>query len=83
MKRQDLIVFAPTRRGPFELVIIPSCWAMLYSTDLLPVSQSLPPTRYGDGTLRHAGGRLLSTLEGGYDLAGLASAAAAHVGALI
>ena len=32
---------------------------------------------------RHAGGRLLSTLEGGYDLAGLASAAAAHVGALI
>jgi acetoin utilization deacetylase AcuC-like enzyme len=32
---------------------------------------------------RHAGGRLLSTLEGGYDLAGLASAAAAHVGALM
>ena len=62
MKRQDLIVFAPTRRGPFELVIIPSCWAMLYSTDLLPVSQSLPPTRYGDGTLRHAGGRLQRAL---------------------
>jgi acetoin utilization deacetylase AcuC-like enzyme len=31
---------------------------------------------------RHAAGRLLSTLEGGYDLAGLAAAAAAHVGAL-
>lgn len=32
---------------------------------------------------RHAGGRLVSTLEGGYGLAGLASAAAAHVGALL
>lgn len=32
---------------------------------------------------RHAGGRLVSTLEGGYDLAGLAAAAAAHVAALI
>jgi acetoin utilization deacetylase AcuC-like enzyme len=32
---------------------------------------------------RHAGGRLLSSLEGGYDLAGLASAAVAHVGALM
>lgn len=31
----------------------------------------------------HAGGRLVSTLEGGYDLAGLASAAAAHVAALV
>jgi len=31
---------------------------------------------------RHAGGRLVSVLEGGYDLAGLASAAAAHVQAL-
>ena len=28
---------------------------------------------------RHAGGRLISVLEGGYDLAGLASAAEAHV----
>jgi acetoin utilization deacetylase AcuC-like enzyme len=32
---------------------------------------------------RHAGGRVVSTLEGGYNLAGLASAAAAHVGALL
>lgn len=32
---------------------------------------------------RHAGGRLVSTLEGGYSLAGLASAAAAHVRALL
>jgi acetoin utilization deacetylase AcuC-like enzyme len=32
---------------------------------------------------RHAAGRVVSMLEGGYDLAGLASAAAAHVGALM
>jgi acetoin utilization deacetylase AcuC-like enzyme len=32
---------------------------------------------------RHAGGRVVSTLEGGYSLAGLASAAAAHAGALL
>ena len=32
---------------------------------------------------RHAGGRLISVLEGGYNLSGLASAAAAHVKALI
>ena len=32
---------------------------------------------------RHAGGRLVSTLEGGYGLEGLAAAAAAHVGALL
>ena len=31
---------------------------------------------------RHANGRLVSVLEGGYNLAGLASAAAAHVEAL-
>jgi acetoin utilization deacetylase AcuC-like enzyme len=31
---------------------------------------------------RHAGGRVVSMLEGGYTLEGLASAAAAHVGAL-
>jgi acetoin utilization deacetylase AcuC-like enzyme len=31
----------------------------------------------------HAGGRLVSTLEGGYDLAALAASAAAHVGALL
>jgi acetoin utilization deacetylase AcuC-like enzyme len=31
---------------------------------------------------RHASGRLVSVLEGGYNLAGLASAAAAHVKAL-
>lgn len=32
---------------------------------------------------RHCEGRLVSSLEGGYDLAGLASACAAHVGALL
>ena len=32
---------------------------------------------------RHAGGRVVSLLEGGYNLAGLGSAAAAHVGALL
>ncbi len=32
---------------------------------------------------RHAGRRLVSVLEGGYDLPGLAAAAAAHVGALL
>ena len=32
---------------------------------------------------RHAQGRVVSILEGGYNLAGLASAAAAHVGALL
>ena len=31
---------------------------------------------------RHAGGRVVSMLEGGYALAGLASATAAHVAAL-
>jgi acetoin utilization deacetylase AcuC-like enzyme len=31
----------------------------------------------------HAGGRLVSTLEGGYDLAALAASVSAHVGALI
>ena len=32
---------------------------------------------------RHAGGRIVSTLEGGYDLTGLADSAAAHVTALM
>ena len=32
---------------------------------------------------RHAGGRVISLLEGGYSLPGLASAATAHVGALL
>jgi len=32
---------------------------------------------------KHCGGRLVSTLEGGYALDGLASAAAAHVRALV
>ena len=32
---------------------------------------------------RHAGGRIVSTLEGGYGLAGLGAAAAAHVAALL
>jgi len=32
---------------------------------------------------RHAGGRLVSTLEGGYDLAALAASTAAHVAALM
>ena len=33
--------------------------------------------------LRHAGGRIVSTLEGGYDLAALAASAATHVSALM
>ena len=32
---------------------------------------------------RRCGGRLVSLLEGGYDLEGLARSAAAHVGALM
>jgi acetoin utilization deacetylase AcuC-like enzyme len=32
---------------------------------------------------RHCGGRLVSTLEGGYDLAALGASAAAHVRALM
>ncbi|MHA1536055.1 MAG: histone deacetylase family protein [Alphaproteobacteria bacterium] len=36
-----------------------------------------------DIAARHAGGRLVSALEGGYDLASLASASAAHVRALM
>jgi acetoin utilization deacetylase AcuC-like enzyme len=32
---------------------------------------------------RHAGGRIVSLLEGGYDLEGLAKSAAAHVTALM
>ena len=32
---------------------------------------------------RHAGGRVVSMLEGGYNLEGLASASAAHVDALM
>ena len=32
---------------------------------------------------RHAGGRLVSILEGGYDLEGLSSSVAAHVGTLM
>jgi acetoin utilization deacetylase AcuC-like enzyme len=32
---------------------------------------------------RHAGGRLVSTLEGGYDLPALAASAAAHVRAMM
>jgi acetoin utilization deacetylase AcuC-like enzyme len=32
---------------------------------------------------KYAGGRLVSILEGGYTLSGLASAAAAHVGRLL
>ena len=32
---------------------------------------------------RHAGGRLVSILEGGYDLEGLSKSVAAHVGTLM
>ena len=32
---------------------------------------------------RHAGGRVVSTLEGGYDLAALGASAAAHIRALL
>ena len=36
-----------------------------------------------DVARRHAGGRLVSLLEGGYDLEGLSQSAAAHVGTLM
>jgi acetoin utilization deacetylase AcuC-like enzyme len=36
-----------------------------------------------DVALRHSGGRVVSTLEGGYDLAALGTSAAAHVGMLM
>ena len=39
--------------------------------------------RLADLARAHAGGRLVSTLEGGYDLAALAASAAAHVEALM
>ena len=35
-----------------------------------------------DLAVKHCQGRVVSTLEGGYDLSGLASGAAAHVGVL-
>jgi hypothetical protein len=41
-----------------------------------------PATRSRAGGRSHCGGRLVSTLEGGYALDGLASAVAAHVQAL-
>lgn len=40
-------------------------------------------TLLADVAARHCDGRLVSTLEGGYNLAGLASAATAHVRALV
>ena len=39
--------------------------------------------RLTEATARHAQGRLISVLEGGYDLRALAGSAAAHVGALM
>lgn len=39
--------------------------------------------RLAEAASRHAGGRLVSVLEGGYDLKALAGSAAAHVGALM
>jgi acetoin utilization deacetylase AcuC-like enzyme len=39
--------------------------------------------RLAAAAARHCGGRLVSTLEGGYDLRALAASAAAHVGALM
>jgi acetoin utilization deacetylase AcuC-like enzyme len=39
--------------------------------------------RLVDCAARHCGGRVVSSLEGGYDLAALAASAAAHVGALM
>ena len=39
--------------------------------------------RLVDLAMRHAGGRVVSSLEGGYDLGALAESSAAHVGALM
>ena len=46
-------------------------------------SLNRPPVAKDGLATRHAGGRVVSVLEGGYSLPGLTSAVAAHVRALI
>ncbi len=56
----------------------PLAQLMLDETDYTWVTEQLL-----DVARRHAGGRVVSTLEGGYDLAGLGASAAAHVAVLM
>jgi acetoin utilization deacetylase AcuC-like enzyme len=51
---------------------------MLDEADYIWVTQKLVELAH-----RHARGRIVSTLEGGYDLPALAASAAAHVGVLM
>ena len=51
---------------------------MLEEADYTWVTEKLLEIAY-----RHAGGRLVATLEGGYDLSALAASAAAHVRVLM
>jgi acetoin utilization deacetylase AcuC-like enzyme len=56
----------------------PLAQLMLEETDFVWVTERLM-----DVAARHAGGRIVSSLEGGYDLAALAASAAAHVSTLM
>jgi len=56
----------------------PLAQLMLEEADYTWVTEKLLEIAY-----RHAGGRLVATLEGGYDLSALAASAAAHVRALM
>jgi acetoin utilization deacetylase AcuC-like enzyme len=56
----------------------PLAQLMLDESDYVWVTEQLV-----EAAFRHAGGRLVSTLEGGYDLPALGASAAAHVGALM
>jgi acetoin utilization deacetylase AcuC-like enzyme len=56
----------------------PLAQLMLDESDYVWVTEQLV-----EAASRHAGGRLVSTLEGGYDLSALGASAAAHVGALM
>jgi acetoin utilization deacetylase AcuC-like enzyme len=55
----------------------------LSSTLLHEASYARMTTGLLELAARHAGGKLVSLLEGGYDLEGLAGSAAAHVSALV
>ena len=73
--RPDLVVvsagFDAHRRDPLANLMLDEADFAWATRELLAVAD------------RHAGGRLVSVLEGGYDLTGLALSAAAHVGELM
>ena len=56
----------------------PLAQLMLDESDYVWVTEQLV-----EAAFRHAGGRVISTLEGGYDLSALGASAAAHVGVLM